>query len=70
MVVTGLEQGLLSVVVFLVGGIAGKVIFPGVSRRDCTNTSKSLHLLVNTRLDGLDQRLQRIETKIDDNAKR
>jgi len=64
---TGLEEVLLGAVLLLGGGIGGKLILPGVSRRDCTKTHKALEKLMDTKFEGMEQRLQRIEDKIDSN---
>ena len=67
MALTGLEQSLLGIVILLGGGISGKIILPGVSRRDCTKTHKALEKWLDTRFSGMEHRLDRIEKKVDRN---
>ena len=60
---TGLEQSLLGVLIFMSGGLAKHLILPGISRRD----HAALKELTNTKFEAVESRLERIERKIDEN---
>ena len=66
---TGLEHALLGIVILFGGGIGGKLILPGVSRRDCKRTHVGLEKLFDAKFESVEQRLERIEHKIDANGK-
>ena len=58
---TGLEEVLLGVVILFGGGIGSKIVLPGVSQKD----HKALKELMATRFNNVEQRLERMENKID-----
>lgn len=64
---TGLESTLAGLVAIMAGGIGVRVIFPGVQKSLCDQRHASLDTLFNTKLDSIEDRLERMEKKIDRN---
>ncbi len=65
MALTGLEQVLFGVICLGGGAVVGRVIPPTMTRRECNKTHEDLNKLLDAKFEGVENRLERIEKKID-----